>query len=409
MSPEEALGAALSDAGVKRLGLAVSGGGDSMALMHLAAGWAVQNGAVLEVASVDHRLRPEAADEAAMVARQAAALGLRHTILIWRDAPGQGNLQDAARRARYELLGEWARGHGLEAVALGHTLDDQGETFLMRLARGSGVDGLAAMRADWHAQDMRWLRPLLATSRQDLRDWLGAHGIEWVEDPSNDDHRFERVRARAALGALAPLGIDAPTLAATGARLARARAALSHYAHAAARRHCQTQSGDVLVARAALDLPDETVMRLFAHALCWVSSAPYRPRYEALADSLRHVQAGERRSLHGCLISPEGGAVRISREFQAVKEVRSPPGARWDQRWRLRGPDHDVTIAALGPALDMCPDWRQSGLARASLMASPAVFRASRLIAAPLAGMNAGWSAELDPIGGDFHQTLLLH
>ena len=409
LSPEAAFGAALGRVGVKRLGLAVSGGGDSMALMHLAAAWAAQSGAVLQVASVDHRLRPEAGGEVAMVARAAHALGLDHAILTWEQAPGNGNLQDAARRARYGLLADWARAHALEAVALGHTLDDQGETFLMRLARGSGVDGLAAMRADWHAHGMRWLRPLLGVGRQALRDWLGARKIEWVEDPSNEDARFARVRARGALEALAPLDIDAPRLAATAARLARARAALSHYAFEAARAHCRTQSGDVLVARAAFDLPDETVGRLIAHALCWVASAPYRPRYRALSGALAALAQGRRASLHGCLLSPEAESVRISREFQAVKQVESPPGALWDQRWRLRGGERGVVIRALGQKLDEVADWRQSGLPRASLMASPAVFRAARLVAAPLAGLSAGWSAELDPINGDFHQTLLLH
>ncbi len=416
MSPEAALAGFLGAARPQSLGLAVSGGGDSMALMHLAAGWAEGAGVRLEVATVDHRLRPEAAAEAAMVARAAAALGLRHETLVWREAPGRGNLQDAARRARYRLLGGWAEARGLAAVALGHTLDDQAETFLMRLARGSGVDGLAAMRADWQADGMRWLRPLLGLRRAALRAWLEARAISWAEDPSNDDSRYARVRARAALAELAPLGISAEGLAATAGRLSRARAALARAAHDAARAYCRIEAGEVVCAPAALDLPEETLTRLVAHALCWVSSSEYRPRHAALMRALADLHAGRRAVLHGCLLSPgrgggaNGGAgFRIGREFQAVRGETARPGALWDRRWRLTGPDEQAEIAALGDALAECPDWRETGLSRDCLRASPAAFRAGRLIAAPLAGLANGWSAEFHPARGDFHDTLLFH
>ena len=409
MTPEQALAERFSAPRPDRIGLAVSGGGDSMALMVLAHNWAAQNATTLEVATVDHRLRPEAAGEARTVAREAAALGLAHTTLVWQEAPGTGNLQDAARRARYGLLGEWARARGLDAVALGHTLDDQAETFLMRLARGSGVDGLAAMRADWQADGIRWLRPLLPVRRQALRNWLTMRAISWVDDPSNDDLVYTRVRARRALKALAPLEIDAESLVATAKRLHRAREALAEATFQAACAHCRTQSGDVLFDAEVLALPEEILTRLCAHALGWVSSNPYRPRYAALTRALADVQAKKRTSLHGCLISPEQDGFRISREYQAVKDFQAKPKALWDQRWRLHGPGQGVTIRALGEALESCPDWRETGLARASLQASPAAFIGPRLHAAPLAGMANGWSAEFDPTAGDFTDTLLFH
>ncbi len=416
MSPEAALAAFFDAARPPSLGLAVSGGGDSMALLHLAAGWAEGAGVRLEVATVDHRLRPEAAAEAAMVARATAALGLRHETLVWQEAPGRGNLQDAARRARYRLLAGWARGRGLQAVALGHTLDDQAETFLMRLGRGSGVDGLSAMRADWQADGMRWLRPLLWLRRADLRAWLKARAIAWAEDPSNEDSRYARVRARRALAELAPLGIGAEGLAATAGRLAGAREALARSAHEAARAYCRIEAGEVVFAPAALDLPEETLARLVAHALCWVSSSEYRPRHAALLRVLAGLGAGRRAVLHGCLLSPgrgggaeRGAGFRIGREYQAVRGETARPGALWDRRWRLTGPDPEARIGALGDALDECPGWRETGLSRDCLSASPAAFRADRLIAAPLAGLANGWSAAFAPARGDFHDTLLFH
>ena len=141
-----------------RLGVAVSGGSDSTALLHLAAGWAARNNVKLRVATVDHRLRAASADEARQVSRQASALDLAHHTLDWTGAP-VGNLQNAAREARKALLGDWARRHGLDAVLLGHTATDQAETVLLRLARGSGVDGLAGMTPQSRDYGVTWLRP----------------------------------------------------------------------------------------------------------------------------------------------------------------------------------------------------------------------------------------------------------
>jgi tRNA(Ile)-lysidine synthase len=119
----------------ERLGIAVSGGGDSIALMHLLHRIASDEGVALFAATVDHGLRAESADEARTVAKQAAALGIPHDTLRWQGWDGAGNLQDHARQARYALLKEWAKRNDISAIALGHPADDQAETLLMRLAR----------------------------------------------------------------------------------------------------------------------------------------------------------------------------------------------------------------------------------------------------------------------------------
>ena len=126
------------------LGVAVSGGSDSMALLHLMHEFCQINKIELQAVTVDHRLRPEAAQEAAHVARQCAEMGLPHDTLIWQDWSGEGNLQNAARNARYHKMACWAGTRGIDTIAVGHTADDQAETVLMRLARRSGVDGLLA-------------------------------------------------------------------------------------------------------------------------------------------------------------------------------------------------------------------------------------------------------------------------
>ncbi|MGB3147286.1 MAG: tRNA lysidine(34) synthetase TilS, partial [Paracoccaceae bacterium] len=190
----------------KRLGVAVSGGGDSMALLHLLADWRKAGGPELLAVTVDHGLRPEAAAEAGFVADHCLGLGIAHETLCWTGWDGRGNLPDQARRARYRLIVGWARRHGLARVALGHTLDDQAETVLMRLLRGSGVDGLSAM-ADCRVEaGIAFCRPLLSVQRQDLRHYLTARSVPWLEDPTNDDPDYDRVKARQALATLAGLG-----------------------------------------------------------------------------------------------------------------------------------------------------------------------------------------------------------
>lgn len=419
LSPADALAAALARVIADppaRLGVAVSGGGDSLALLHLLHDWAAPRGVGLSVATVDHGLRPEAAAEAAMVARLCAGLGLPHDVLRWRGWQGRGNLSDAARRARYGLLGDWARGQGAAAVVLGHTLDDQAETLLMRLARGSGVDGLSGMAARREAGGMLWLRPLLEVRREALRDVLRARGVAWAEDPGNDDPAYDRVKARRALAVLAPLGIDAAGLAATAGRMAVARAALAQAARALAQDCVSFEAGDVVINRPAFEAaPQETRQRLAAQALGFVSSAEYRPRLAALQAALDAALAGRRRTLAGCLILPRARTLRITREYRAVAGLETGSTALWDGRWRLSGPDSKgLTLRALGAeGLSLCPGWRAADLPRDSLIAAPALWRGAALVAAPLAHPGAispeGW--RLSPENGvqEFVAALLSH
>lgn len=176
--------------------MAVSGGPDSLALLLLAA--AALPGRV-EAASVDHGLRADSAGEAAMVARLCAELGVPHETLAVTVAPG--NLQDRARAARYGALADWCERRGLCALATGHQLDDQAETLLMRLNRGSGLAGLAGVRArsTVPGSSLPLLRPLLGWPRRELAAMVAEAGIAPVRDPSNEDDRFDRVRIRRAL------------------------------------------------------------------------------------------------------------------------------------------------------------------------------------------------------------------
>lgn len=398
-----------------RIGVAVSGGGDSVALLHLLCDWARGRDVTILAATVDHGLRPAAADEARGVAQACAALGVRHVTLPWRGWDRQGNVQAMARAARRRLLRDWAGQAGLCAVTLGHTADDQAETVLMRLARGSGVDGLGGMVA----RDGVFLRPLLGVSRASLRDWLMVRGLVWVDDPSNDDTRFDRVKARQMLTLLAPLGLTVARLTDTADHMARARVTLWQAAADWAQRFVRAEAGDLIFAPAALDLwRSDVEARVFAAAVQWIGSAGYRPRYDALLSAARAVQGGQARTLGGVALLPHGnGGARLTREAAAVQgRVSIDPHAptRWDGRWYLArqggeaAPDPSPWhIAALGAAgLLQAKGGQKPALPRASLLASPAIWAEDRLISAPLAGFGIAWQAKL---GQTFHQFILSH
>lgn len=390
-----------------RVGVAVSGGSDSTALLLAVA----EAGLTPEAVTVDHGLRPESAAEAAEVARFCAARGIAHATLRWSGPGGRGNLMDQARRARLALIADWARARGLAQVVLGHTADDQAETFLMRLARAAGPEGLAGMRARFVVGGVTFLRPFLDLDRAGLRAYLTRQGVGWIEDPSNDNLRFDRVKARRALAALGPLGITTARLNETIHHLAMAEAALGAALQRLAAAHVTTPAGDVVIdARAFHDAFDpELRRRLINAALIWVSGADYAPRAAKVADLLADSAPSRDRTLHGCRILSTDTEIRITREARAVAGLTVPVGAQWD-RWRLIPPEGldtaGMQISALGAeGLKGIKDWRESGVPRPTLLASPAIWHADQLISAPLAGFAKGWKAEI--ACGSFHNALI--
>ena len=246
-----------------RIGIAVSGGPDSMALLLLAA--AVRPGDV-EAATVDHALRDGSRQEAEMVAELCEQLDVPHAILTahWNEKPATA-IQERARAERYRLLGFWAEERGLDALAMGHHADDQAETFLMRLSRGSGVRGLAGMRRKSIAPgtDVRLIRPLLGWRRAELDQICADAGVVPASDPSNEDDRFERVRVRRELAAAD--WIDPAAVARSAANLAEAEAALDWAMRAEWKRSVRSR-GDAVEYRPD-GAPREIVRRVAARAV----------------------------------------------------------------------------------------------------------------------------------------------
>ena len=375
-----------------KIGVAVSGGSDSLALLHILHDW----GRVpLTAATVDHGLRAEAAEEAEKVAKICETLGIPHQVLKWQGWDGKGNLQAQARQNRYSLLADWAEAEGCDTVVLGHTMDDQAETFLMRLSRASGVDALAGMESRIWRHDQRFDRPLLGVRRRELQDYLATKGQDWIDDPSNEDERFDRVKARKALVQLEDMGLSPEDITHSMINLSLAAMELRDRAREIARKICKEPAGDVVFDRAALRrLNPDMQHRLFSKALMFVSSEPYPPRGDAMFEAEAAMYAGRNHTLHGCLILVTDMTLRITREFKAVERVTAATDTLWDSRWRLDGP-HRPTLEtrALGDAVKDTP-WRETGMPRQSLMSSPAVWDEETLIAAPVAGLTNGWTAE---------------
>lgn len=395
-----------------RLGVAVSGGSDSTALLCLLSEIARLEGIKLCAATVDHGLRPEAAEEAKAVAALAQSLGVPHETLRWRGWDQTGNLQDQARRARYGLLQEWAENRGLTAIALGHTADDQAETVLMRLARSAGVSGLSAMAGVRNQGGIDLLRPMLTVTRQQLRDYLTDRGVDWIDDPSNQDERFDRIRTRNALSQLDQIGITAQTLSRVAENLAQAREALAQYTQESARCVVDVAGGGLCLDRIGLiELPEEIRRRIVVAAVGWIAGGEYPPRHSAIDQALNAISTGQTATLGGCLMVSDNGKSWICRELKAVATQITQPGGVWDNRWILEGPTIEgAEIRALGEqGIRQLADWRALEKPRAALLSTPAVWSGEALLAAPLAGFANGWRAEIAADRPDFYASILSH
>ncbi|MFL9501056.1 tRNA lysidine(34) synthetase TilS [Rhodopseudomonas palustris] len=289
--------------------LAVSGGPDSLALMWLAARWrkALKQGPALAVVTVDHGLRPEAAAEARAVKRLAASLDLPHRTLRWNGDKPRTGIQAAAREARYRLLAQAAKTLGASHVMTAHTRDDQAETVLMRLSRGSGIAGLAAMAREIERDGVVLARPLLDVPKARLVATLTKARIAFATDPSNADPRFTRPRLRELMPQLAAEGCDARALVRLAARAARADAALELMADGA-EQFLETLNAGAgrpgVDARAFLALAAEIQIRLLLRALArhGHEGPAELGKVEVLAETLKLAAAGR---------APPAGKIRL--------------------------------------------------------------------------------------------------
>ncbi len=391
------------NAPIQAIAVGCSGGPDSMALTLLLKNWAEARSFEVTALIVDHGLRQEASDEAARVAFWLKERGVQAVVLAHKGTRPRSNIQANARRMRYDLMRDWCLAHGVPVLAVAHHLEDQAETFLLRLARGSGVDGLAAMGpvSDLPGDPYRsvsLIRPLLDIARQQVRGVLEKAQWPSVVDPSNRDIRHARVRMRNLASALAMEGLDPQRLARTARNMRRARKSLENATDAFLAAHAFVDPhGYAGVEKAAFVAADEELsLRIMTRLLCLVSGGDYPLRLERLENLTASLRAGPPlgpRNLGGCRVETRGEAVLVFREASTIgPAVTAQPSLYWDRRFQLilTGDLTGLTVDRLGAegvrqarATDMTGTRFEQlpGPARAAL---PALWRGDRLVAVAL-------------------------
>lgn len=394
------------------IAVAVSGGSDSMALLHLARQWGQESGARLTVLTVDHGLRTESTAEARQVGVWARALGLDHHVLVWVGPHPSAGMQEAARQARYALLADWCRTHGVLHLLVAHQRDDQAETVMIRLLDGSGIDGLAGMAAATVRHGIRIVRPLLDMPRSRLQATLRQAGVAWFDDPSNDDTAYARTEARRFLKA-DPADEAAGDWTGLLVRMARTMGRLRTVR---ARALDRWLSGCVVVhdsGYAAIPcnefvaLPHEAAAAVLGRVLACVSGRSYPPGRGALGRLGRALlldpECGG--TLSGCRVSFHRGSLLVSREGprggRRPFETHLGPGTTvtWDHRFSVSlAPDDgdDLSLRRLGKdgwiALEGAKDTALPPVVRPTL---PSVWCRGRPVHVPHLGYTASEMAHL--------------
>jgi tRNA(Ile)-lysidine synthase len=365
-----------------------------MSLCLLAEAWVRARGGEVRALTVDHGLRTTSACEARQVGAWLSARGIGHHVLTWTGPKPATGIQEAARAARYRLLGDWCRAAGALHLLLAHHQDDQAETVALRQARGSGAAGLAGMAAVRELTGLRLLRPLLGVPKARLLATLEAAGQPWLEDPSNLAPTFARARLRG------EVVLDAPRLARAAAEQADVRADSDRRVASWLAAHARIDpAGFVTVARDALArAPHEVRRRAIRDIVRSVGGRDYPPREARLDRLLECLQAGLAggRTLGGCRIVPWRDSVLICRERRAIAdEAPVVPGAPvlWDRRFRveLSGEAPALVVRALGRAGPRALDPLALPSARRQLPAPvrpslPSLWHGDELVAVPHLG-----------------------
>ena len=381
----------------EKIAVAVSGGSDSMALAFCLKRWAGQS---LVAFIVDHALRDESAAEAAQVKARLENLGIETEILRWEHPPIAARLHEKARQARYDLLSAACKRHGAKDLFLGHHREDQAETILMRLAKGSGIEGLSGMAPENLRNEIRLLRPFLSVSKTRLISTCTAAGIEFVTDPSNMSEKFARGRLRKNADLLAQEGMTIDSLLKLGARAAEVKDALDFYTTELLRATVVLEPGGTLCVdrHAFCRTPRATGLRALAACLRYIHDDVYPPEHKALSllwDIFSSLAAEATRTLSGCLVTMTENKICFLREVSAITDIlplRDNTPVLWDGRWLVMPPKlleaKPLTIRALGnpphAEIDLLSPLLRRQIPRGRVRASlPALWVGETLYALP--------------------------
>lgn len=286
---------AINGDSVNQIAVAVSGGADSMALCLLAGQWARSNGIILKAVTVDHGLRPDSAEEARSVGRWLTNYGIDHQILTWMDEKPETGIQAAARKARYRLMADWCESNGIQHLLVAHHLEDQVETFLMRLARGSGIDGLACMTSSTPLQAINLLRPLLTVPKSELTDFLNGQNQDWIEDPSNQNPAYARTQIRGLAADLEQVGVNAQRLGDIVDQFGKLKRYLKEPVDAFLEHHCRVEPEGYAVfdQRILQQLPETVVSRIVVRLVALIGGGGYPPRQDRLLRAVANLMQNQ--------------------------------------------------------------------------------------------------------------------
>lgn len=322
----------------KVIATGVSGGADSLALVWQLKQWAELNRRKVIALTVDHGLRPESREEALYVSELMADWGIEHHLLVWEDEKPSSDIEARAREARYRLMADWCRQNGVKVLAVGHHLQDQAETFLMRLCRGSGVYGLSAMLPVTDCWGITVIRPQLDRKPEELRSLLQQMGVAWKEDISNQSGYFFRSRIRRYLPELeSKTGLTRERLAETAAVLARSRSLIESLVKQKIAEDVTEWCGSVksVFQEVLKSWHRELLFRVLAELIRTVGGRKYIPESdELLRLSNLIVQPGFKGcTLGDCELLGCRGRIWIMPEIKNKPVLRREVWAEWSRRF----------------------------------------------------------------------------
>ena len=378
--------------GFPHIALAVSGGSDSAAMLHLVAQWNARQSSqiALTVLSVDHGLRSEAALECAQVGEWCKALGLNHATLHWVGEKPSSGVQAKARLARYTLMTDWCLAHDVPVLLTAHTADDQAETIVMRQSRTSTAKSLAGIWPvrDWNGVQV--MRPLLLARRQELRDYLFSQNLNWIDDPSNFNPHYERVRIREKLAGNADVAKSA-------AYALRAIKATQQKSEDWISRHLSISDLGLLSWKrdkansVAADVGDEILSRIFMFS--GIAHLPELKSRQSLWGWLGSDEP-KRRTLGGLIFAGRKHDILVAREPGRISDetnvIPSSGKVVWDGRFIVQGPKG----AEIRPAGKIAEISRRRDIPAFVDAGLPVVCHGNAVLAAPFHGIGTGVHAE---------------
>ncbi len=326
-----------------KIAVALSGGSDSMCLTLLLKKWTIQHGGKLVALTVDHGLRSESRQEAACVTQWMKHQEIEHHILPWEGIKPLSKIQEYARAARYNLLENWCNTHGILHLCLGHNLEDQVETALFRLCRGSGLDGCAGMSAIIEKPTLRILRPILNVSRETIKQVLELNKQQWIEDPTNTNSKYTRNRLRKLQGLLGQEGLSTQRAFGFAKKQGQARLALEIATNEfIAKNIALYPEGYAFLKKDQLcNTPGDILLRSLAWILMSISGQDFPPRHknlEYLHSQLVSDSITTSRTCGGCLISVRKHGILFAREDGLISDTmqfHKDLTTIWDRRFTI--------------------------------------------------------------------------